>query len=237
MSDFHLELAYHPLCPFSQRALFVADFKGIQVTKTLVDLANPSEWFLDLNPLQETPALKLTRNSEVYRLTESLNICEYFNSFPGPSLYPLLNGQINRLEKGIIDVFIKLHLSDFVYHFNNCLFNEPDAEKIQEFRNFITFLENHLEGGNYVMHKTLGRNELTIADVAIFSFVERLVAWKDHAHGLLNNASGLLAWYEKLSQEPWISANKVPLNRLHKIFEIRKQAEYKPLALPLEIYD
>lgn len=239
MSGEKLELAVHTLCPYSQRALYVAAFKGLQFDLIEVDLANPSEWFLELNPLCEAPALKVTRNGQVFKLTESLNVSEYLNSFPGRSLYPIWHGKIDPLEKGIVDVFVKNQLGtagSYLYNFFYC--PNASAEQTQEFKNYLNTLNAMTENGNYFLHKTLGRNEMTMADVMIYPIIERYMAYKDFYQGLFEPYTSLLSWYNRMSAEPWIQAYKAPINRLQKIYHIRREpGDYRPLSLPSSLYD
>ena len=234
----NLELAIHPLCPYSQRALLTAAFKGVHVNIVEVDLAHPSEWFLDLNPLGETPALKITRNGQVFKLTESFNVSEFLNSYQGPSLYPIKDGAVDPLEKAQIDVFFKLQFSSIASHIYYSVFQDPTPEKLQEFRDFVNNLEVLMENGNYVAHTVIGRNELTIADVMIYPQIERYIAYKEHCHGVFDSAVGVMAWFEKMSSEPWVQAHRVSVHRLMKIYRSRREdTDYHPLTLPVTLYD
>ncbi|OMJ67810.1 hypothetical protein SteCoe_34932 [Stentor coeruleus] len=239
MSYEKLELAVHTLCPYSQRALYVASFKSLKFDLVEVDLSNPSKWFLEINPLCEAPALKVTRNGQIYKLTESLNISEYLNSLPGRSLYPIYYGKIDSLEKGIIDIFIKNHLNTAGSYLYNFFYNKSATkEQTEEFRNYLNILNIMTENGYYFLHKTLYRNEMTMADVMIYPIIERYFAYKDFYQGLFEPYTHLLSWYNHMSSESWIQTYKAPINRLQKVYHIRREpGDYKPLVLPSSLYD
>ena len=239
MSNVQLELIAHPLCPYARRALYSLAFKGVPATITHVDVSKQEPWFLEINPLGEVPALKITSEGKLFKLSESLNVSEYFDSFPGPALYPRNpDGSLNALEKGLLDVFIKLQLSDLGSQFYNYFIKEePDAGK--GFKEVLVQLNGYAENGNFLAHKLLGRNELTIADVIAFPFIETFFGLKQKAEDIWTevNPEGLTAWYAKLSEFPWIQAHKVPEHRFHKLLHLIKTGQYSGLALPLFIYD
>ncbi|OMJ66999.1 hypothetical protein SteCoe_35970 [Stentor coeruleus] len=240
MSNTIVELVVHPLCPFAQRALYTAAFKSVPAQIIHVSLANPEVWFLELNPLGEVPSCKVTRDGQVFKLTESLNISEYFDSFPGPNLYPRLDdGKIDPVAKCIIDVFIKLKVGRFISAFYSTYSSSFTEEEITEIRSSIKEIAGFVEGGNYIMHKLLGKNELTFADLMILPHVERFYAYKDTLTSVLEevDCSSIWAWYEKLAAEPWAQAHKVPVAQLVNARKLSMTDSFKGLDLPLSLYE
>lgn len=234
----NIELAIHYCCPFSQRALFTASYKGLNLKIVEVDLSDPSDWFLDLNPLCETPALKLNQNGTIYKMTESLNVSEYLESLPGPNLYPYYQGTVDPLSKAAIDCFIKKYYTQIFWLMSVIVFGNPTTENVREFSSYVDVFENNMEDGHYVMHKILGIDQITFADIMILPFIERFFAFKEHCRGVFDNRPGIEAWFKRISQEEWAKPYIVPERRLKKMYEIRMiPGEYRPLKLPVTFYD
>ncbi|OMJ91377.1 hypothetical protein SteCoe_6056 [Stentor coeruleus] len=239
MSNIKIELIVHPLCPYAQRALHTAVFKSIPVEIIHVSLAKPEAWFIDINPLGEVPSCRVTKNNQIYKLTESLNISEFLDSFPGPSLYPKLeNGLIDPIVKCMIDNFIKLKIGRYTSAYPITNNSSPSDEEIAEVKSSIAEISSYVEGGNYVMHKILGKNEITFADVMMLPHTERFYVFKNQITRFLDgvDCSSLWTWYEKVSAEPWARVNTNPVQRLLNFRRIRTQ-NYQGLDLPLSLYD
>jgi glutathione S-transferase len=233
-----LEFIVHPLCPYAQRSLYTLAYKGIEAEIIHVDVKKKEPWFLEINPLGQVPSLRVTKDGQVFNLAESLNISEYFDSFPGPSLYPRNpDGTVNSLEKGLIDVFIKLHFSDLVPSFYGALM-KGDPESLEKYKSLLNRVNDLLENGNYVTNRILGRNELSFADVMLYPFIERYVVLKDLTPTAWEeaNTGNIVTWFEKLSQEPWIQAHRAPEHRLHNLVSLSKSGN-PGLVLPLSVYD
>ncbi|OMJ69571.1 hypothetical protein SteCoe_32660 [Stentor coeruleus] len=240
MSDTKVELVVHPLCPYAQRALYTAAFKSVPAEIIHVSLANPEAWFLDLNPLGEVPSCKVTRDGQVFKLTESLNISEYFDSFPGPSLYPRQeDGKVDPVAKCIIDVFIKLRVGRFSSAFYLTYGSSFTEEDVAEIRSSLKEISDFVEGGNYVMHKILGKNELTFADLMLLPHAERFYVYREFLTSVLEgvDCSSLWAWYEKLAAEPWAQTRKAPVTQLLNLRKLALAGGFKGLDLPLSLYE
>lgn len=105
----------HYLCPFALRAVYAKNFKGIECEVREADLTKKPDYLMAVNPLGKVPAVKITVGADVYRIYESLRVMEYFDSLPGPALYPRLsNGQTDPLKKAIIDVHIKHYIDGWI---------------------------------------------------------------------------------------------------------------------------
>jgi glutathione S-transferase len=242
MSAEKVELIAHPLCAFAQRALYAASFKSIPAQITFVNLRNPEPWFLEANPLGEVPVARVTRNGHTLVLTESLNVAEYFDSFPGPALYPRLeNGSVDPLLKGLIDVFIKLKVGRFVSAYYTVHSASPSEEEAKEFEDAMTEMCGFVENGDYVMTKVIGRNEFTFADLIMLSHTERLWLLKDKVLPQLFarvDLTNLWKWYERVSSQAWAQEHKTnPVwfgNAMKNIFA---EGGYNGYELPLSKYD
>lgn len=81
---FHL--VSHVLCPYVQRSVITLEEKGIQYTRSDIDLANKPQWFLDKSPMGKVPILMVDEDSRA--LFESAVICEYLDEVTSSSLNP-----------------------------------------------------------------------------------------------------------------------------------------------------
>ncbi len=79
-----LHLMSHALCPYVQRAVISLTEKGVPFEKTMIDLANKPDWFLELSPLGKTPLLV----AEGQPIFESSVILEYLEDTQANPLHP-----------------------------------------------------------------------------------------------------------------------------------------------------
>ena len=241
MSDTHIELLVHPMCPYAQRALYTSSFKRIPVEIHHVSLANPSSWFLEVNPMGETPSCRVTHKGFVYNLTESLNISEFLESFPGHSLYPRTqDGERDPIAKCIIDVFIKIKIGRFASTLYSIYWkNEYNDDEKRELVEAFLDMNSCVEEGNFVMHKKLHKNEITFADVMLLPYVERMSAFKEVLPGFLKelNLDSLWRWFDNMMSFDWTREHRVPASRLLNMLRIIKSGKYNGLDLPVSQYD
>ena len=59
MSEAHITLVSHPLCPFVQRAEIVLLEKGVPFDRLNIHLAAKPAWFLDISPNGKVPLLRV----------------------------------------------------------------------------------------------------------------------------------------------------------------------------------
>lgn len=78
-------LVSHHLCPYVQRAVIVAEEKGVALERVDIDLAAKPEWFVRLSPTGRVPLLRV--GDAV--LFESVAICEYLDEVSPGSLHPV----------------------------------------------------------------------------------------------------------------------------------------------------
>src|SRR6218665_368700 len=71
MHDF--ELISNILCPYTQRAAIQLAEKGLDATRTYINLADKPDWFMQLSPLGKVPVLRVG-DTVVF---ETAVICEY----------------------------------------------------------------------------------------------------------------------------------------------------------------
>ncbi|CAG9314097.1 unnamed protein product [Blepharisma stoltei] len=236
-----IQLIIHYLCPYAQRALYALAYKGIQCEITEADLVDKPSFLLEVNPLGKVPSLKVIQDGREYHLYESINVAEYFDSFPGPALYPRRpDGSINPVEKALIDINVKLVAdalpATLFPHFKTT----GTPEQIEAVKKILRTINGLVEGGGYLMTKTLGRNELTFADIILLPFVERIVAWKDQFWSPLvegEDFSNLWAWFDRIMQEPWAQRFRVEHRRLINNMTQLRTPGYKGLTLPITNYD
>lgn len=83
-----LTLVSHHLCPYVQRAVIVAQEKGIVFERTDIDLGDKPDWFLAISPTGKTPLLRVRDLDNLeHILFESAPIAEYLDEIrPGPLL-------------------------------------------------------------------------------------------------------------------------------------------------------
>lgn len=78
-----LQLISFPLCPYVQRAVITLLYKKVPHRVTLVDLANPPEWFQEKSPTGRVPLLIVDRKTVLF---ESAVINEYLDEISSPPL-------------------------------------------------------------------------------------------------------------------------------------------------------
>ena len=80
-----LELISTKRCPFVQRSIITLNHKGIDHRMTYVDLDDPPQWFLDISPLGQVPALRVDGDAVIF---ESAVINEYLDDVTPGQLHP-----------------------------------------------------------------------------------------------------------------------------------------------------
>jgi len=236
------KLFVHYLCPFAQRALYVAGYKGLQLSIVEVDLSDKPFWLYELNPAGLVPIVVENIEGKQYSLFESLQVCEYLESLSEPYLYPRYpDGSLDTFKKAIVDSHIKLKVDGFVSSMVYFYLNEPTLDNTGKIRDTLKDLDkNYLEGGNFFSHKILGVNEVGMGDIALFPFMERLMAFKEEPWKLIVEGleiQSVLTWYSKMSEFPWIQKYLADKQRLLNLLSARKSGQYKGLKLPLSHYD
>ena len=232
----------HPLCPYAQRALYASAFKGFPLTIKYVNMEEKPADFLAVNPLGKVPAAKVLHRGRQVNLSEALIVAEYFDSLPGPALYPRLsNGEVCPLTKVLID----LHVRTGIEPQTNTIFpffsGNPSAEAIAKGKAAMHVLnDKYLGSGHYLLSTVLGQDTLTMADVMAFPFIERIVALKDSFFQPLvagEDYRNLFAWFDRLAQTEWAQMHLAKPRHLQNLLTIAQTPAHKGLAYPLSKYD
>ena len=234
-----IELHVHYLCPYAQRALYVKAFKGIECKLIEEDLSMKSESLYSINPLGKVPAVRVSEDGVNYNLYESIEVCEWLDSFPGPSLYPRLGSGPDPLCKALIDDKIRIDISDFVSAFVPFWWKIPTEQDKIKAQTCFEKINQQVQNGNFIMNNEIG-NILTMADVMLYPFIERMWALKESYLQEMTtgiNPSNMWKWYNNMSQFSWIQAYQAGDNRLRNLIGLIKRDQYPGLALPVTIYD
>lgn len=239
-SHVSLELLGHPLCPFTQRVLFVAGYKKLKYDLIEIDLSQRPKWLFEITPGGKLPALKVIINGEQTNLYDSVAVSEYFDSFPGPYLYPRNeSGIIEPLKKAQLDMIIKCKID--ILHARLSSFWKGKATELEIKQGQLCLQEfNDMLSEGYLMTHIIKNNQLTMADVMLFPFIERINAlkndyWKDLVKGL--DLKHIWRWYEELTHESWISGSLAGQKRILKLQKDMRKNDYRGFKLPLTYYD
>mmetsp|Transcript_21268 Transcript_21268/g.39160 ORF Transcript_21268/g.39160 Transcript_21268/m.39160 type:complete len:248 (-) Transcript_21268:789-1532(-) len=240
MSVEKLEFLIHFLCPYSQRVLYAAAFKGIESTITEVDLANKADWLLEVNPLGSAPAAKAhLADGRTYNLTESTTITHYLDSFPGKSMFPAeADGSVLPVTRAVCDGRIHLYAGRFGLAYNFYM-NEATAEHVQKFKDILREINTRLSSG-FFMDDVFGRSEITFTDIMLLPHLERFVAYQDGPLSPVwegEDFSNILRWYNRIFEEPWAQKYKANVQQLKVIAQLQQAGQWKGLKLPASKQD
>ncbi|WP_038051673.1 glutathione S-transferase family protein [Thioalkalivibrio sp. ALJ1] len=81
----HLHLISFAICPFVQRSVITLKYKQTPFDLTLIDLADPPDWFRGRSPLGKVPVLIVDQDTALF---ESAVINEYIDAITPPALMP-----------------------------------------------------------------------------------------------------------------------------------------------------
>jgi glutathione S-transferase len=237
MEGLKLKLLVHKMCPFAERALLALAFKNIEAEIVEVDLTEKSEELLEVNPKGQVPSLQIVRDGVTYNTAESLFIAEYFDSFPGPSLFPQRDGQRDPVAKLVISLFIETKTS-FISGFYKLFFGNHSPESIEALHAALQVYEDALSADKFFLSDKLGTDSATFLDVAVFPHIERLHAFKDTVwSGVdVDKYVNLWRWYDRITSLEWVQRFKVAAHRYVNL-QKRISAGDQGLKLPLEYYD
>lgn len=189
--------------------------KGIDIDSCVIDIVkaeNRQADFLALNPMGQTPALRLDDGT---MLAESIAIVEYLDeAFPGPSLLGESAEQrarsrmwVRRVDLGVVQPMTSGFrasegLSMFAHRLR-CVPHAADDFKAIA-RDGLAWLERHFGPGPFIG----GEQEVRLADLLLFSFIEFGARWRqplDDGHRQLR------AWHERMSERPSAALTAGPL--------------------------
>lgn len=234
-------LYIHYLCPYGARVLYAAAFKELPMEVVEVDLEHKADWHLAMNPAGTSPTLKVSKAGQDHILSESLPIMEYFNSFAGPNLYPLgETGEICPLGKAIVDSHTKILADPLGPSLVPFFSRTPTPEEITKAKATIGKVNSYIKGGRHILHTQVGKDVVTLADLALLPFLERAISFRDTLFQPVfegEDYAPLLAWFEGIMAYPWAASQRVNTHRLSSVYRLMKEGTYHGLALPLTKYD
>ena len=237
-----LSLIVHHLCPYAQRALYTVAYKGLSPEIIEVSLAEKPAILRANSILGKVPALIVETQHQSFSLSESKEVCEYLDSFPGPPLYPRQSsGSLCPLRKALIDMHTKLTIDPLPPLLFLLITGKATPADVQRTRKLLKIIDQrYVTNGGFFMHSVLKEDVVTICDVMLYPFAERIFAYQSTAlHSVLEGGetTNLKLWFERMSALPWVKRFKADPGRLGKILEEYKEGRFKGLQLPLSRYD
>jgi glutathione S-transferase len=195
-----------------QKTLYVLEELGVDYEFKYVDLfkgEHKEDSFLKLNPLGKTPVLKHNNDS----LFESGAICRYVANVAESSLYPE-----DKLQRAKVDQwmdFFSCHLGKWLstLYFENIIkekanLGSPNKDNCDEAINFanqqFSVVDKWLSENKY-----LAGDELTIADLFAFAYIEQV---NDYNFSL-DEFQNVTAWFDKLDQRESIIRGRKKLKQ------------------------
>ncbi len=188
-----LQLISFPLCPYVQRAIITLLYKKVPHRVTLVDLANPPEWFQEKSPTGRVPLLIVDRKTVLF---ESAVINEYLDEISSPPL-SVKDPLRKALERGWVE-----YGSALLGAMYGMVYQEDAAaleNEIQEFFSDLVRVEGVLSpSGPYFRGA-----DLSLVDTAWAPIFARLEATpKLWNHAAWASMPRTRAWAEALLQVP-----------------------------------
>jgi len=191
MTETHLTLVSHPLCPFVQRAAIVLLEKGVPFDRVNIDLAAKPDWFLGISPNGKVPLLRVRQQDGAEAVIfESMVICGYLDeSQDGAPMYPR-DALARARQRGWVE-FGTATLAD-AWQFLNAT-DRPTADaKRAAFRHRVQQLEGVLGSGPYFNGAEFGMVDAVFAPIfryfdsldravsqPIFENLPRVSAWRN----------------------------------------------------------
>ena len=224
-------LHLHYLCPYARRALYCMSYCGLSATIVEQDLINKSEQLKKLNPLAKLPTLE-TEDKVIF---ESYGMMQYFVD---------ISKKHEILPEDPAERAVVFSYQDLVGQLPlNMLRFVRDQTKWNGLENYLKTLNDHyLADGNYYMHRIVGKNNMTINDLALFPFFEMMNTMTDNEQlgkyfsGI--ELSNVWEWYNRIDSQPWIQTVKPPMQYIKNEIQIRlNQQPYQGLTLPLSKYE
>jgi glutathione S-transferase len=202
-------------CPYAQRALLVADAKGIPHDVVNANLKQKPEWLLERNPAGKVPTIDTPKGS----LYESLVVADYLDE-----VYPThpLNSP-DPFQRALDRIWIE-NFSNIVSKFYKVLMNKDDMEIV---KTNLKELFDGLETFNKELERrgTLffgGADKPGMLDYMIWPWVERLPIFKltlpaayDYDAAKKQHPK-LEKWRQAMKEDPAVKANFLTPEIHHK---------------------
>lgn len=237
-----IEFLVNYMCPYARRGLYAQAFKGVEAEIIEIDFTNKSDLFIAVSPNETVPVLIIHENGKQYHIFESLPVAEFFDSYPGPGLYPRLeNGEVNRIFKGIVDAHIQVYIQPFMLTMFQLTWTERSDEKMAAYiEKTRTINEKILSNGGYFMSGVIEYNEPTLADIVFLAHMDYLDALVGLEPALVEGEKAfpnLWTWYERMQQLPWVHKAKQPRERIMKMIMGVRNKTLGGLRAPVTFYD
>lgn len=236
-----LQVFAHYLDPFSLRVIYALAFKYVNFEVVEVDLDHKSDEFLEVNPKGFTPAVRYWIGDAVHTMSESKDIVNWVAAtFPGPPLYPLA---IDMTEDAEVRAKLVQQLSvvdTIASHYILFMKGEPQDNVYAEMRDALRLLnDKYLAGGRPFAHELVGyENRVSVGDILLLPFIERLDANKNLMHGkevLAQDLSNVWAWLHRMNTQGWYAQYRQLPRYFQKAAE-RSKVVGGHLTLPVTIY-
>ncbi|PWA01790.1 hypothetical protein BB558_002089 [Smittium angustum] len=183
------------ICPYANRVILSLHEAGADFEEILIDLNNKPEWYKEVNPALQVPALRLT-NGKI--LVESTQVAEFVaDSYPEANLLPK-----DPFERYQVRMFLEFYNSKVSPYFIQLvrLYKQPRdesaidqkvSELTQNLRELNRRLKEHSSEGPYFDGSHFG-----FADIISFPFYERLDITFEMLGRSIDNIEGLDRVYE-----------------------------------------
>lgn len=189
-----LVLVSHPLCPYVQRAVIVADEKGLALERVDIDLAAKPDWFRHLSPTGKVPLLRV--GDAV--LFESAPIGEYLDEVSPGSLHPA--DPVERARHRAWIDFASAMLADIAGLYGAADGSAFEAKRAALVARLVT-LEGALDGGPYFAGARFHMVDAVFGPVfRYFDVVDRTVDLDLFAH-----LTKVPTWREHLASRPAVA--------------------------------
>lgn len=240
-SDRPLQLHHHPVSLYSRRVLYALAYKGVAAELVLVDLAHPSQRFLEVSSTKKIPAAVVWKGGQEFHLAESLRIMEYVDSeYHGPALYPKeLNGSVDALKKARIDADVVNYVDGLVAKLIPFIEQRASAKDVADAKASLAKLNSDfLTNGHNFAHRLMDSyDHITIADIALLPVIEVISAFRSSLFvEILNqDLAGLWSWFERLRTQPWAARHYLGEQAARNYLHMRGSGHNK-LTLPVSLY-
>ena len=198
------------LCPYARRTVYANSFKSANLPITLVDQDQKPEWFLEMNPNGTVPVLKISKFEKEFFITESLQIIEYLNSFPGQNLYPTINNRVIPAAKAVVDIQISTVLEPLLFYLMKYI-KTRNLRSLNTVKEILVDLnEKYLIFGNFVTG-IIGYENVTNADLVLYPIIDYLFTEPcDLLADILPLVRGnyIENWYRRISLMDWAIEGK-----------------------------
>jgi len=205
-------------CPYAQRAVLVAEAKGIPHDIVNANLKQKPEWLLKVNPGGKVPTI-LTPKGPLY---ESLIVADYFDE-----VYP--NRPLNSsdpFQKALDRIWVD-HFSKVSTLYHKMLFGREDLELVKgllvEFAEVLAPFEAELKRRGTLYFG--GSTQPGMLDYMIWPWFERIPLLKvyfptlyDYEAAKLQNPS-LEKWRQAMKEDPAVKSFHVSTENHHKFIE------------------